>query len=78
MFSVLIPQWSIAKAATKMTKGFCLVIVYAWVEFGYLRQTEQFDDDEGIVDKLAMSTQSCILDQTPRVDCQVVVNYHAS
>ena len=46
-----------------MTKGFCLVIVYAWVEFGYLRQTEQFDDDEGIVDKLAMSTQSCILDQ---------------
>ena len=52
-----------------MTKGLhCsgLVIVYAWVEFGYLRQTEQFDDDEGIVDKLAMSTQSCILDQTPR------------
>ena len=41
-----------------------------------------FDDDEkGIVDKLAMSTQSCILDQalSVEVDCQVVkYNYHAS
>ena len=59
-------------------------LAYAWVELCYARQSEQFDtpwaegeyDDEwGMVDKLAVSTQSCIHDQEYS---SWLWNYHAS
>jgi hypothetical protein len=52
------------------------LIMYAWVEFGYPRKTEHFeedDDEKGIVDKLAMSIQSCILDHTDRPAKDLIV-----
>ena len=61
-------------------------LAYAWVELCYARQSEQFDtpwvegeyDDEwGMVDKLAVSTQSCIHDQEHQrvvvADCEITM-----
>ena len=73
-----LPRWQRVVVVEKLA--------YAWVELCYARQSEQFDtpwvegeyDDEwGMVDKLAVSTQSCIHDQEHQrvvvADCEITM-----